>query len=49
MTARPPRPTGFTSRLAACIEAYLRLKEAQHFHIYWYLPYRMQVGLRCSR
>jgi integrase/recombinase XerD len=28
MTARPPRPTGFTSRLAACIEAHLRLKEA---------------------
>lgn len=28
MTARPARPTGFTSRLAECIEAYLRLKEA---------------------
>ena len=28
MTARPPRPTGFASRLAPSIDAYLRLKEA---------------------
>jgi hypothetical protein len=28
MTARPPRPIRFTSRLAPSIDAYLRLKEA---------------------
>ena len=28
MTARPPRPTGFASRLAPSIDTYLRLKEA---------------------